>query len=127
MAKHESKKEMYEKLEWYEDIEDGHNKVWKTRYHGNEGTFDIVVYPLKLRYKDGLISKDRKGWSFRITEIEPNEDIKKDGIDYDDAFDYNGEDAPTVDVAKKWAEESLKEILEERRSKKWNMIMKWNK
>ena len=106
------------KLKWYEDIEDGRNKVWKARYHGKEGTFDIVVYPLKLRYKDGLISKDRKGWSFRITEIEPNGDIKEDGIDYDDAFDYNGEDAVTFNVAKNWAEEALEGILEERISKK---------
>ena len=106
------------KLKWYEDIEDGKNRIWKTRYYGKEGIFNLVVYPLKLYYKDGLVSKDRKGWAFRIVEIKPNGDIKDDGIDYDEAFDYNGEDAPTAKVAMKWAEESLEDILKERRAKK---------
>ena len=109
------------KLEWYKDTEGGwvdtgvdEADVWKATYTGKEGTFDLEVYPVKL------LNKNAKGWEYKIIEIEPDgTTIKDDGFEYDAAFDSsNGNDhAPNYKVAMKWAENTLEDILEERKAK----------
>jgi len=118
MAKYDGKKsEDAKKLKWYKDTEWAWSdigadeaKVWRTAYCGKEGTFDLEVYPVKL------IDKDVEGWEYRI--IEDNEEGT--GEEYDSAFESSvGNDhALTAKEAMKWAENTLKDILEERISKK---------
>jgi len=117
VTKDEIKGEDMKKLEWYEDTEWGWTdigvnkaKVWRTAYHGKEGSFDLEVYPVKL------LDKDAEGWEYRI--IEDNEG--EVGEEYDATFESsNGNDhAPTAKVAMKWAEATLEDMLEERRAKK---------
>lgn len=122
MAKYESKKDKgMKKLEWYEDIEGGWSdvgvnsaKVWRATYNGKEGLFSLEVYPLKL------IDKNEKGWEYRIIETEPSGDPNEDGIDIDSLFETSeGYDhAPNAEVAMKWAENTLRDIIEERNAKK---------
>jgi len=109
------------KLEWYKDTGYGQTElavdeapVWRTTYQGKEGTFDLEVYPLKL------IDKDLKGWEYRITE-DNGDDEEDEGteFDFDSGFEAgSGNHAPTAKVAMKWAEATLEDILEERRAKK---------
>jgi len=110
-----------EKLKWYKDTGYGQTElavdeatIWEATHNGKEGLFSLEVYPLKL------INKKEKGWEYRIIETEPSGDTNEDGIDFDSLFETSeGDDhAPTVEVAMKWAENTLKDILEERRSKK---------
>ena len=105
------------KLKWYEDTEWGWTdigvnkaKVWRTAYHGKEGSFDLEVYPVKL------LDKDAEGWEYRIIE----DNGKGTEEEYDALFESSvGNDhAPTAEKAMKWAELTLNEILEERREKR---------
>jgi len=122
MAKYKNKKGgIMKKLEWYEDTEGGWSdvgvnsaKVWRATYNGKEGLFDLEVYPLKL------IDKSAKGWEYRIIETEPNGEPNEDGIDFDSFYETSGgyDSAPNVKVAMRRAEATLKDILEERSSKK---------
>lgn len=105
------------KLEWYKDEDYGRTEkavdsatVWRTAYHGKEGSFDLEVYPLSL------LNMDSKGWEYRIIEDTPS----GDGFEYDATFESsNGDDhAPNAKVAMKWAEATLEDILEERRVNK---------
>jgi len=117
MAKYESKKDKgMKKLEWYEDEDGGWTddgvdsaKVWRTTYNGKEGSFDIEVYPVSL------VDKNVKGWEYRIIE-----DNEKGTEEYDSLFESSiGNDhAPTAKVAMKWAENTLRDIIEERNTKK---------
>ena len=106
-----------EKLKWYKDTGYGQTElavdeatIWETTYNGEEGLFSLEVYPIKL------IDKGVEGWEYRI--IEDNEEGT--GEEYDSAFESSvGNDhALTAKEAMKWAENTLKDILEERRSKK---------
>jgi len=115
MAKYESKKEMYEKLKWYEEDDMGWTdygvdsaKVWRATYNGKEGTFYLEVYPLSL------IDKDLKGWEYKIAE----DNHEEDGLDFDSAFDNINDSAPNDNVAKERAENTLREFIEERNAKK---------
>ena len=106
------------KLKWYKDTGYGQTEsavdkatVWRATYNGKEGLFDLEVYPLKL------IDKNAKGWEYRIIETEPNGEPNEDGIDFDSFYETSGgyDSAPNPKVAMKWAEATLKDILEERR------------
>ena len=118
MVKYENKKgETMKKLEWYEDEDvafsyegEDEAKVWRATYDGKEGSFDLEVYPASL------IDKKLKGWEYRII----TEDSSGYGVEYDSMIESsNAEDhAPDLKVAMKWAEETLEEILEKRRSRR---------
>ena len=109
------------KLEWYKDTGYGRTElavdkatIWEATYNGKEGLFSLEVYPLKL------INKNAKGWEYKITETEPSGEPKEDGIDFDSEFETSeGDDhAPTAEVAMKWAENTLRDFIEERKNKK---------
>jgi len=102
------------KLKWYKSIDYGQTKfavnkatVWRAKYRGKEGRFDLEVFPLKL------IDKDEEGWQYRSTE-----DIKDvDGTIFKSDSGYpTNRGVPTAKVAMKMAETTLKDILEERRT-----------
>jgi len=116
MVKYESKKgEATIKLYWYEDKEGGWTgdgvdsaNIWRTAYKGKEGIFYLEVYPLSL------IDKDLKGWEYKIAD----DNQEEDGLDFDSAFDNINDSAPTVNIAKERAENTLKGFIEDRKSKK---------
>ena len=116
MTKHESKKdEDVKKLKWYEDEDGGWTdygidsaKVWRTAYKGKEGSFYLEVYPLSL------IDKDLKGWEYKIAD----DNQEEDGLDFDSAFSNINDSAPTANVAKKLAENTLRGFIKERNAKK---------
>jgi hypothetical protein len=108
------------KLIWYKAEEGGWTddsvdsaKVWQATYNGKEGLFSLEVYPLKL------INKNAKGWEYRIIETEPSGDPNEDGIDFDSLSESsNGNDhAPDAKIAREWAENTLRDFIEERKAK----------
>jgi len=104
-----------EKLKWYKDTGYGRTElavdeatIWETTYNGKEGKFYLEVYPLSL------IDKDLKGWEYTIAD----DNHEEDGLDFDSAFDNMNDSAPTANVAKERAENTLRGFIEERNAKK---------
>jgi len=115
VTKGELKGNNMRKLKWYKFIEERIKGdkyiVWAATYKGNEGWFDLTVFPMSLP------DKNEDGWEYRIDEYLPNGGIT--GEQYDSALDSTDKSyAPTAKVAMKWAEATLEGILEERRAKK---------